>query len=262
MTSPKLQFISRLLPSLPAASALLGLVVSLPSQAFDLNDAMFNSESAYSATQTTTVGKDTIAMDVFKEGKKMRMNMSEQGQNLSIVIRMDTETNYMLMHEMSMFQEVKSKRIKQYQKDMNMQFTNQQKVGMEEANGFKCAKYTADFDDNNGTKGTGTYWINSDDIMVRAVMTSKRRRKTTETTTDITNLQVGDQPDDLFEVPEGYKSFGLGALLGNSQQNSQEPRPQSDQERAQNESNDETTEEGRGKNVRKALKGLFGRGNG
>lgn len=195
----------------------------------------------------------------------MRMDMNEQGQQISVVVRMDTETNYMLMHEMKMFQEVKSKRIKQYQKDLTMRFSNQQKVGTEEANGYKCTKYTADFKDNDGNEGTGTYWITADDIMVRADMTSKRRRKTTQTTLNLTNLKVGDQADELFEVPAGYNSLGFGALMGNAmRQSRQNDRPRSDQERAQNGDADEQTEEpaekGRGKNVRNALKGLFGGG--
>jgi hypothetical protein len=165
-----------------------------------------------------------------------------------------------------MYQEMKSKQIKQYQKDLTMQFTNQQQAGTEEANGFKCTKYTADFKDNDGSKGSGSYWVNSDEIIVRAVMTSKRRFKTTETTMNITNLKVGDQPDELFEVPAGYSSMGLGALMGNAFGKSQEDAPEAhsgDQPKTddpeQQSANDGAAADNAVKNVRNALKGLFNR---
>lgn len=267
-TSPATALNNLLRHTVSAAVVLVGTaLVQSPGHALDLNNAIFNPDTAYSATQTTTVDKDTIVMEVFKEGEKMRMDINEQGQSVSVIMRMDQKTNYMLMHEMSMFQEVKSKRIKQYQKDMNLQFTNQQQTGTETVNGFSCTRYTADFTDDEGTKGTGTYWINSDDIMIRAVMTSKRRRRTTETTIDLSNLKVGDQPDELFEVPGSYQSLGFGSLMGNAMRPSRNDRPVSDQEREPEMQDEQAPEsengnDGQGKNIRKALKGLFGKGNG
>jgi len=244
--------------------AVLLAVLSLPGHAFDLNDVMKNNKTPYSATQTATVNnKQSFSMDVFWEKRKLRMNINEGDQEMSMIMLLDEETNYMLMHELSMYQEVNSKRAnKQFQNSATMQFTNQQELGTEEANGFMCTKYTADFADEAGNTGNGTYWVNSDNIVVRAVMTTKRRRKTTETTMDLTNVQVGDQPDELFEVPANYQSLGLGGLFRQSRNNnsnaSQDPDTTAQSDEAPPE---DAPEEGRGKNVRKALKGIFGRGN-
>lgn len=239
--------------------------------AFDLNDAMVNPTVAFSATQTINSGRNSFSTQLYREGKKMRMDISEEGQNMSIVMRLDEDTNYMLMHEMSMYQEVKTKRIKQYQSNMGIEFTNQKTIGRETVNGYETTKYTADYKDNDGQTGTGTYWITDDQIPVKTVMQIQRRRKVTETSMELSNLKVVDQPDELFEVPATYNSLNLGGLFSNAMQQPRNNQPLSDQEQAEQQTKgttDQATddgaqqEEGRGKNVRKALGRLFGGGNG
>lgn len=200
------------------AAVLTGLLaaLSLPGHAFDLNDSMLTSKTPYSATQTTKVDNETIAMKVYKEGEKLRMDINEEGQRISVIMRLDKETNYTLMHDMAIYQEVKSGGIEQFRSDMDTNITNQQEVGTEQMNGYECTKYTADFSGTDGTTGSGTFWVNSDEIVVRAVMTAQEGNQTVDTVMDLTDLDVSDQPDELFEVPEGYQSFGLEALMRQS----------------------------------------------
>ena len=249
--------------------------------AFDLNTDFFGQTSAYSATQTMASGRDSFSAEVHKEGEKLRMNLTEQGQNISMIMRGDKETNYMLMHDMGMFQEVKNKRIEQYRQDTDMRFENQKKVRSESANGYPATVYTADFVNGEGKQGSGTFWVTRDNIVVRAVLETQERRKMVESTMNLTNLQVGDQPDELFEVPSNYKSFGLGGLFSNAMRQSREPRrneteteqpdtgsveqPMVDQSAdtassAPDSADDEQPT--RRKEMRKALGRLFGRGDG
>ena len=254
---------------------LAGVLVACAAQAsaFDLNDAMLNSEQAYSATQTITSGKNgknSLTTQVYREGQNLRMDISESGQNMSVLIRMGDETNYMLMHDMQMYQEVKTKRIKQYQNNTKMAFSNQQKVGQETVNGYNTTKYTADFEDEDGKVGSGEFWVTGDEIVVRAVMQHKRRRRVEETTMDLTNLKIADQPDELFEKPAGYKPLGFGGMFSEAMRQSRSEDSQSSQsepaeapaESMADDGADADTEEGRGKRARKALGRLFGRGDG
>lgn len=240
--------------------------------AFDLNTAMTQPAKAHSATQTMTSGRDSFTTQLYREGQKLRMDINEQGQSVSVVMRMDKETNYMLMHEMNMYQEVKSKRIKQYQSNMGVEFSNQQKLGRETVNGIQTTKYSADYKDNDGQTGTGVYWVTDDEIVIKGEMQLQRRRKTIETTWELTDLKIADQPDELFEVPAGYNSLGLGGLFSNAmKQSRQNDRPKSDQEMAAEAANDSGSEQTSdqaeepaedGRNVRKALGKLFRRGGG
>jgi len=232
--------------------------------AFDLNDAMLNAP-AHSATQTMTTGNTSFTVDLFREGEKTRMDMNENDQAMSVVIRMDEGNNFMLMHELKVYQELSSKRLKQYQSNAGMEFTNQQQVGSETVNGYDCKKYTAQYRDNDGNTGDGTYWVNSDNLVVRAEWTHKQRRRTHETILNLTNIQMGDQDDSLFELPQGYNSLGLGNMFRDAMRgSSRQDRPVSDQERAQEAQDngqyepseaaaEPAAEEGRGKKARKVL---------
>ena len=245
-----------------------------PALAFDLNTYFLESATPYSATQVIASDKDSFQTQLYREGKKMRMDIAQKGKQVSIVMRGDTDTNYMLMHEMSMYQEVKNKRIERYRSASQMTFSNQQKIGSEEVNGYSTDMYTADFVDGDGKTGSGKFWVTNDDIVVRAEMAVQGRRRAKNTTVNLTNLQVGDQPDDLFEVPANYNSLNMGALFSgnrNSSRNSQ-PVSDSDQEQATSQSGDSAEpadqpvnvgeQPNTGKNVRKALGRLFGKGNG
>jgi len=248
-----------------AATLLFSLLTSLglPIHALDLNEVM-TADTSYSATQISSVDDKYVAqMEVFRDGQKVRMNMSENDQDMSMIMDIDEGSFVMLIHEMNMYQKLNSKRAqKRIQSGTLMSFTNQQELGRENVNGYDCTKYTADFEDPSGTSGTGTYWISDDKIMVRAIMNSKRRRKTTETVMNVTNIKVGDQPDELFEIPAGYSSLGFGSLLRQSQESNNTSDQVEDTSQPEQAPTEEQPEEGRGKNMRKALKGLFGRGNG
>jgi len=101
----------------------------------------------------------------------------------------------------------------------------------------------------------------------------KRRRKVERTVTNLTDIEQGDQPDELFEIPASYQAISLGALFsGGNRQSNSESGPVSDQERAQDESYSEQSyddqsepapePETRGKRARKVLGRLLRGGNG
>ena len=127
-------------------------------------------------------------------------------------------------------------------------------------------------DSPQGNAGTGTYWVTDGGILVRSEVEVKRRRKVERTTTNLTELKLGDQPDELFEIPASYQTMSLGSLFSRgNRQNETDSGPVSDQERAQNQTSDESYNdsyneesqpaeepESRGKKARKALGRLFG----
>jgi len=255
--------------------AVLALSFAQTALAIDLNDLANGISPPYSAQQTVTTGKkgkDSFSAQIFQEDQKIRMDISEDNTNMSIVVRMNEGSSLMMMHDMSMYQEVSAKQMKRFRSDYGIQMTNQQELGRETVNGMSTTKYTADHQDSDGRAGSGTYWVTDNGIMVRSETLTQRRRREIKTTVDFTNIVEGDQPDELFEVPANYQSFGLGALFSGGGRNANRGNdgPISDQERAQNQTSDDSYDESyddgqsaeepetRGKKARKALGRLFG----
>ena len=199
-------------------------------QAFDLKNALVNAETPYSATQTTTSGdngEDALSMKIYRKGEKTRLDISEEGQDMSIVIRMDEKTHFMLIHNVKMYQEVEAKTLDGYQNNMEFSFTNQKEVGRENVNGYDTTKYTADYKDNDGEVGSGTFWVTDDDIIVRTVMKLQHDGKSEEDITNLTDLKVADQPNELFEIPAGYNTLNLKDLFSEAMEESATSAPAS-----------------------------------
>jgi len=245
------------------AISVSGVLLLAPfAQAFDLNEMLSMNSEPYSGTQSVAIGdndKPVFTAQTYHEGHKIRMDLGEGEENMSVVVDMTEGDSTMLMHELSMYKTIRGKSLKKFQTNWGMEYTNQQELGRETVNGVSTTKYSADHVDPDGRNGSGTYWVTDGGILVRSEMEVKRRRKTERTTTNLTNIQMGDQPDELFEIPATYKPISLGSLFsGGNGQNNSEPAPVSDQERAQNETYDDQSEpapepETRGKKARKVL---------
>ena len=257
------------------------LVLAPFAQAFDLNEMLTTNSTPYSGTQSVAIGekeKPLFTAKTYHEGDSVRMDIADGPQGMSVVMNLIQGDSTMLLHEASMYKTMSGKSLKKFQGTMKMEYSNQQEVGSETVNGVSTTKYTADHVDPQGKSGTGTYWVTDGGILVRSEVEVKRRRKVERTVTNLTDIEQGDQPDELFEIPASYQAISLGALFsGGNRQNTSESGPVSDQERAQDESYsdqsydeqsyDEQSEpapepETRGKRARKALGRLLRGGNG
>ncbi len=239
-------------------------------QAFDLNEMLTGASEPYSGMQSVTIGnknKPVFTAMTYHEGQMVRMDLGEGAESMSVVANLVEGDSTMLMHEMGMYKTISGKQVRKFQGNMGMEFSNQQEVGRETVNGVSTTKYTADQVDPQGNSGTGTYWVTDGGILVRSEVEVKRRRKVERTTTNLTDLKIGDQPNELFEIPASYQTMSLGSLFSRGNQNNSKSGPISDQERAQNEGYDDSYNEesqpaeepeSRGKKARKALGRLFG----
>ena len=234
-------------------------------QAFDLNEMLTGKSEPYRGMQSVAIGdnnKPIFNAMTYHEGEMVRMDLGEGTEGMSVVMNLIEGDSTMLMHEMSMYKTISGKSVRKFQANMGMEYTNQKEVGTETVNGVSTTKYTADQVDPQGKSGTGTYWVTDGGILVRSEVEIKRRRKVERTTTNLTNLEIGDQPDELFQIPASYQTMSLGSLFSRGNQNNSESGPVSDQERAQTETYDESYNEEsqpaeepetRGKKARKVL---------
>jgi hypothetical protein len=91
-------------------------------------------------------------------------------------------------------------------------------VGAESVAGQSATKYKMVMKDGSGG---GFIWITSDGIPIKMDMLSKSRGEKTRMTLTLTNLKIGAQDPQLFEVPDGYTAMpklggagGFGGFMG------------------------------------------------
>lgn len=229
---------------------------------------------SYSGTRVMTSQQGNISMMERRAPGKQRMEMSMGGMNAVMIIREDREAAYTLMPDFGMYRET-SLAEAQSQTGNNLDLSSVDEVGREKLDGVMTTKYAVSFSDGDGN-GEGFMWVSDDGIGVKMDMTySSRGAKGQRIEMLLTDVKIGRQPDDLFEVPANYKPMNManmGAMMGGGAQSpaasqQQTPRQSREEEPAFAEelgdaAADEAkagVEDGVRDQVRKGIRGIFGR---
>lgn len=155
---------------------------------------------------------------IFFDKGNMRMDMTTQRGDMSIIRDNAAKTSYTLMHERKMYMEMKDGArpmgrgprppdVKTY--DPNNPCAGEpnvtcKKVGEETVNGRDCDKWeftSADASQNR------TVWVDKKlHIPVRSV--------SADSTVEFTNIKEGPQDKSHFEVPSDYQKFDPSQMMG------------------------------------------------
>jgi hypothetical protein len=173
---------------------------------------------AYSADRTIETEAGTVTGKVYATHGMERQENTMSGMTTVMILRHDKQLGYMLMPAQHMYQQLD---FAQAQKQSGSQAADQvdmTQVGTETIEGQATTKYKMLMKD--GSAG-GFIWITSDGIAIKMDMLSKNGRAKTRMTLTLTNVQIGAQDPQLFEVPADYKALpklggvaGMGALGG------------------------------------------------
>ncbi len=183
--------------STPAAggtlSDILGKAAGIPSMKYEM---------------VTTLNNQTTTATVWVKNKKMRMETTEQGQNVIILIDTNAKTMYMYSPEQNMAFKMDFSQAPQSatnEADAILQYTPTV-VGTETINGIPCEviQYNA--------KGEMTKaWIwQAKGLPVRVQATTAQGTSTT----DFKNYDFSDIPDSQFALPAGVQVTTLGLPPG------------------------------------------------
>ena len=177
----------------------------------------------YSADRVVETEAGTFSGKVYSAKDKERAETSMQGMQSVMILRREQQLGYMLMPAQKMYQQLDFAKAQQQSgaaPDSEVEITQ---VGSETIEGFDTTKYKMIMRD--GSAG-GFIWITGEGIAVKMDMLNKSDGKKTRITMTLTNLQIGAQDPQLFEVPAGYaampamgasgtgKSKGFGGLGG------------------------------------------------
>lgn len=169
----------------------------------------------YSADRVMETEAGTFTGKVYSARGKERQEMSMQGMQTVTILRHDKKLGYMLMPMQRMYREMD---LAAAQKQSGSQGADQveiTEVGPETVEGHATTKYKMLMKDGSGG---GFIWITSDGIAVKMDMLSKSGGRKSRVAITLTNLKIGAQDPQVFEVPADYKpmpSFGgMSGLSG------------------------------------------------
>jgi Domain of unknown function (DUF4412) len=168
---------------------------------------------SYSADRTIETEAGTMTGKVYATRGMARSETTMSGMTTVMILRHDKQLGYMLMPAQHMYQQLD---FAQAQKQSGAQASDQvdiTQVGSETVEGQSTTKYKMLMKD--GSAG-GFIWITSDGIPVKMDMLSKNGREKMRMTLTLTNLKIGAQDPQLFEVPADYKALPKlgGAAFG------------------------------------------------
>jgi outer membrane lipoprotein-sorting protein len=151
----------------------------------------------------------------------VRYDVTEKGQNVSIITDGSTQTNYIVMHDRRMYMETHSNQPNPFTRQMpfvpkdfdpknpcawaaQRNYTCKP-LGTETVNGRVCDKYQGTSQDG---KTSGTVWIDQKlHFWVKAVSSDGG-------SFDVTNIKEGRPDASLFQPPTGYQKMNIPGMTG------------------------------------------------
>ncbi|HKP01099.1 MAG TPA: DUF4412 domain-containing protein [Nitrospiraceae bacterium] len=168
----------------------------------------------YSADSTIQNEEGTMQQRVYVTPTKERKEMLTGGGDGGIMIfRFDSKVLWILMPSEKMYME-NSMGAGRSQRDDPSQWTYEDTVvGEEMLNGVRVTKYKTIATSTDGKKYGGFSWRTREGISIKQDLLYKEGNDKKRMLTELTNVQVGRQNPQLFEIPEGFTKFDMGGMM-------------------------------------------------
>jgi hypothetical protein len=144
---------------------------------------------------------------------KHRSEISAEGQRITAIVREDREVLWTLIPGQNMYMEVSfdARELGNGSLFEGSEVLESRELGTEQLNGQRTMKHDVTLREPSGETVTGTLWMTDDMIPVKMDMLVGRNDRVIM---ELRDIQVGPQPDALFEIPAGYTklSFPLGNI--------------------------------------------------
>lgn len=176
---------------------------------------MSRPQAEYSADATIQNEEGTIQQRVYATPTKERKEMlTGAGDGAVQIFRYDTKIMWMLMPSENMYMEYAFGQKVQGQGSDTSQWTYEDTaMGEETLNGVKVTKYKTIATSTDGKKYGGFSWRTKEGINVKQDLLYKEGNEKKRMLTELNNLKIGKQDPKLFEIPEGFTKFDMGAMM-------------------------------------------------
>jgi outer membrane lipoprotein-sorting protein len=168
---------------------------------------------SFSAWRVMSAGSTQAQGKYYYAPSKYRNEMEINGQKMTTIYREDLDTVWNLMPGQQMYMELDlGKLVEQGGATLEgSEILEREPQGAETVNGYRTTKYKVTVRDALGGTSSGFLWATKDMIPVKVDMTAQNGQ---HVMIELSQIEVGPQPDSLFDVPAGYRKFSLGGLGG------------------------------------------------
>ncbi len=175
----------------------------------------------YSADQSIETAQFSMSGKLYYAPGKERREMIQSGMRSVNIMRRDKNVMWMLIPETKASMEMAMSGSQNNPGDLSaykMEFT---KLGKETVNGVETSKGKLIVTDLDGRKMRGFMWKTKEGIMVKMDVIATTKGQKMRMKQEITNLKIGKQDPQLFEIPPGYQRGNMAgiAALGYQRRN-------------------------------------------
>ncbi len=165
----------------------------------------------YSADQVIEAEDGAMKTRVFYTPTKDRREMNQDGQNMIMITRYDKKVAWTVMPEEHMYMEAALKPSTD-KTDMSAYKIEQTPMGQETVNGQSMNKSKILMTHSSGSKMGGFMWTTKEGIMAKIDALAVEKGSKDRFKMEQTNIKVGKQPADLFELPRGVEKMDMGGM--------------------------------------------------
>lgn len=177
----------------------------------------------YTGVRTIQTGAGSYETTVYYEDSKERSEMNYSGQSMVSIMRHDMGMLWMLMPgglymeqpldfsapTMGPGQPPRAPTVAEG--SVVSEFTEE---GREAINGFDTTRYRMKAENADGSVVAGQIWLTEHNIPIQIRMLIESGAETGDVVISLQDLTIGDQPDDLFEIPSGYQKLNVANMSG------------------------------------------------
>ena len=168
----------------------------------------------YSADSVMQYEEGTIQQRVFVTPTKERKEMlTGAGDGAVQIFRFDTKVMWQLMPSEKMYME-HSIAGKPQGNDPSHWTYEDTVMGEETLNGMKVTKYKTIATSTDGKKFGGFSWRTKEGISIKQDLLYKEGNDKKRMMTELSNLKIGKQDPNLFEIPDGFQKFDMAGMMG------------------------------------------------
>ena len=186
--------------------ATLPLALSGPAMAAD----RVNVE--YSADQIIESEEGAMKSRIYSTPTKERREMSQGGAAMMMITRYDKNVSWTLMPEEKMYMEAPGNKASQDKTDLSGYQIEQTQVGEETINGTVMNKSKIIMTGSDGTKMGGFMWMMKEGILAKIDAIAVEKGQKARFKMEQTNIKIGKQPAELFEIPKGFEKLDMGGM--------------------------------------------------
>lgn len=169
----------------------------------------------YSAEEVVETAESKSKSKVYSTPTMERREISDGGQQIIAITRHDKKIVWNLMPEEKMYMEMpigQSAEKKDEKTDLSAYKIEQTPMGQETLNGIVMNKGKMIMTGKDGSKMGGFMWTTKEGIIAKMDALSVEQGKKDRFKLEMTNLKIGKQPANLFEIPKGFEKMDMGAM--------------------------------------------------